>query len=44
MTQVNILREYLTPPAPPFPRKDLFLIIGVWFLVMGAAGILFFLR
>jgi hypothetical protein len=44
VTQLNVLREYLEPPPRPFPAKDVFLIVGVWVLVMGTAAALFFIR
>jgi hypothetical protein len=44
MTQINILRVRLVPPPPSLPSKDLLLILGVWFLVMGTVGTLLFLR
>jgi hypothetical protein len=44
MRQINLLAGDVEPPVQHLRLDHVVLIAGVWFLVMGAAGAVFFLR
>jgi hypothetical protein len=44
MREINLLGGHMEPPVHHLRLDHVLLIAGVWLLVMGAAGAVFFLR